>query len=105
MTGATEKPRWIAARTRPGDGAPSLSISVRAGSTNVALIRFLERYGQQPEGTRVDIRRPGSSRHDLAASYVRGAHVWERTDKTCTCPSDCGCRHEHKRTVCGCQQH
>lgn len=68
-------PRWNVARTRPDDGAPSIRRGFRAGSPNLALIRFLDHYGQQPQGTRVDVRAFGTD--DIAQSYVRGAHVWE----------------------------
>ena len=68
--------RWIVTRTRPGDGAPSMSISIRSRSTNVALIRYLDRFGQQPVGTQVDIRQPSTD--DVTASYVRTEQLWER---------------------------
>lgn len=71
----TEPQRWIVARQRPDEGAPSLSISVRARSTNVALIRFLERYPEHPQGSRVVIRTP---ERDQTALYVRGQHRWEQ---------------------------
>lgn len=79
VTSTTSRPmkRWIVARTRPGDGAPSISLSFEAGSPNIALIRFLERYGQQPQGSRVDIRPVGAHPANVAASYVKGPHVWE----------------------------
>lgn len=68
---------WIVTRKRPSEAAPSLSIGVEAGSTNVALIRFLERYPEQSVGTRVDIRVKGADWRDVTATYVRGVHRWD----------------------------
>lgn len=70
--------RWICARTRPGEAAPSLSTGVEAGSTTVALIRFLERYPEQAIGTTVAIRVKGADWRDTTAVYVRGEHRWDR---------------------------
>jgi hypothetical protein len=68
--------RWIVARTRPDEGAPSCSIGVEAGSPNLALIRFLERYEAQPIGTRIDVRVRGAHWRDSIASYERTEHRW-----------------------------
>lgn len=96
--------RLICARTRPNEGAPSLSIGVEASSANVALVRFLDRYPDQIEGTRVDVRRPGASRHDVIATYVRNAHAWAHVGR-CMCPDDCNCHRPYRTNYCGCKLH